>query len=127
MGFFAADFVLGHVLLFFMLPAILIPYIDKFHSVMLFWLRPRYFPTLLISLYYRANYSQSPDPPSNLFTQAIETTQAPCCPLRYPVLLDVRALHHSHHWPSHRQEVYRHSENRYYGAPAANQLEQQRY
>ena len=42
LGFFAADFCLGHVLLFFMLPALLIPYIDKFHSVMLFWLRPRY-------------------------------------------------------------------------------------
>lgn len=42
MGFFAADFCLGHILLFFMLPAILVPYIDKFHSVMLFWLRPRY-------------------------------------------------------------------------------------
>ncbi|KXS98790.1 hypothetical protein AC579_8933 [Pseudocercospora musae] len=40
MGFFAADFCLGHVLLFFMLPPLLIPYIDKFHSVMLFWLRP---------------------------------------------------------------------------------------
>ncbi|EME40368.1 glycosyltransferase family 48 protein [Dothistroma septosporum NZE10] len=40
MGFFAADFCLGHIILFFMLPAILIPYIDKFHSVMLFWLRP---------------------------------------------------------------------------------------
>ncbi|WPH04294.1 1,3-beta-glucan synthase component fks1 [Acrodontium crateriforme] len=40
MGFFAADFWLGHVLLFFMVPALLIPYIDKFHSVMLFWLRP---------------------------------------------------------------------------------------
>ncbi|KAK0305545.1 1,3-beta-D-glucan synthase [Friedmanniomyces endolithicus] len=40
MGFFAADFILGHILLFFMLPIILIPYIDKFHSVMLFWLRP---------------------------------------------------------------------------------------
>ncbi|KAL1587323.1 1,3-beta-glucan synthase component FKS1 [Cladosporium halotolerans] len=40
MGFFSADFVLGHILLFIMLPALLIPYIDKFHSVMLFWLRP---------------------------------------------------------------------------------------
>jgi len=40
MGFFAGDFVLGHFILFFMLPALLIPYIDKFHSVMLFWLRP---------------------------------------------------------------------------------------
>lgn len=40
LGMFAADFVLGHVLLFFMLPILLIPYADKFHSVMLFWLRP---------------------------------------------------------------------------------------
>lgn len=42
MGFFAADFVLGHIILFFFLPVLLVPYIDKFHSVMLFWLRPRY-------------------------------------------------------------------------------------
>jgi 1,3-beta-glucan synthase len=42
MGFFSADFVLGHILLFIMLPALCVPYIDKFHSVMLFWLRPRY-------------------------------------------------------------------------------------
>jgi 1,3-beta-glucan synthase len=42
MGFFAADFWLGHVILFLLLPALLVPYIDKFHSVMLFWLRPRY-------------------------------------------------------------------------------------
>ena len=41
MSFFAGDFILGHALLFFLLPALLIPYIDKFHSVMLFWLRPR--------------------------------------------------------------------------------------
>ncbi|KAI9788617.1 MAG: 1,3-beta-D-glucan synthase [Peltula sp. TS41687] len=40
LGMFAADFILGHLLLFAMLPVILIPYIDKFHSVMLFWLRP---------------------------------------------------------------------------------------
>ncbi|TKA74208.1 1,3-beta-glucan synthase component FKS1 [Cryomyces minteri] len=40
LGMFAADFILGHILLFFMLPPLLIPYIDKFHSVMLFWLRP---------------------------------------------------------------------------------------
>jgi len=42
MGFFAGDFILGHMILFLLLPALLIPYIDKFHSVMLFWLRPRY-------------------------------------------------------------------------------------
>jgi 1,3-beta-glucan synthase len=40
LGMFAADFILGHILLFLMLPVILIPYVDKFHSVMLFWLRP---------------------------------------------------------------------------------------
>ena len=41
LGMFAGDFILGHFLLFFMLPVLVIPYIDKFHSVMLFWLRPR--------------------------------------------------------------------------------------
>jgi 1,3-beta-glucan synthase len=41
LGYFAADFVIGHILLFFMLPALCVPYIDKFHSVILFWLRPR--------------------------------------------------------------------------------------
>jgi len=40
MGFFAADFCLGHMLLFVMVPALLMPWADKFHSVMLFWLRP---------------------------------------------------------------------------------------
>ena len=42
LGYFAADFILGHILMFLMLLPLLIPYIDKFHSVMLFWLRPRY-------------------------------------------------------------------------------------
>ncbi|KAI9670229.1 MAG: 1,3-beta-D-glucan synthase [Alyxoria varia] len=40
LGMFGADFLLGHLILFFMLIPLLIPYIDKFHSVMLFWLRP---------------------------------------------------------------------------------------
>ncbi|CAD6456002.1 4441a510-9398-4b3d-87ef-9a98afb76c37 [Sclerotinia trifoliorum] len=40
LGMFAGDFVLGHLLLFIMLPIIAIPQIDKLHSVMLFWLRP---------------------------------------------------------------------------------------
>jgi len=40
LGYFAGDFVLGHVLLFIMLPVLLIPMVDKIHSVMLFWLRP---------------------------------------------------------------------------------------
>lgn len=42
LGFFAADFILGHIILFIFLPALCVPYIDKFHSVMLFWLRPRF-------------------------------------------------------------------------------------
>lgn len=40
LGYFAGDFLLGHLILFMMLPVLLVPYIDKFHSVMLFWLRP---------------------------------------------------------------------------------------
>lgn len=42
LGMFAGDFILGHILLFLMLPVIAIPHVDKAHSVMLFWLRPRY-------------------------------------------------------------------------------------
>ena len=56
LGYFAADFCLGHILLFFMLPPLLIPFIDKFHSVMLFWLRPRYVWWSSITL-INANYS----------------------------------------------------------------------
>lgn len=41
LSMFAADFVLGHFLLFFMMPLILIPKIDTLHSMMLFWLLPR--------------------------------------------------------------------------------------
>ncbi|RSM06037.1 hypothetical protein CEP52_005919 [Fusarium oligoseptatum] len=37
---FSADFILGHWLLFFMAPVILIPKVDMLHSMMLFWLRP---------------------------------------------------------------------------------------
>jgi 1,3-beta-glucan synthase len=40
LGMFAGDFILGHILLFLMLPIIAIPQVDKLHSVMLFWLRP---------------------------------------------------------------------------------------
>lgn len=41
LGYFSGDFVLGHLILFFMLPVLSIPYVDKVHSVILFWLRPR--------------------------------------------------------------------------------------
>ncbi|KKY20183.1 putative glucan synthase [Diplodia seriata] len=40
LGMFAGDFCLGHLLLFIMLPPLCIPYVDKLHSIMLFWLRP---------------------------------------------------------------------------------------
>ena len=56
LGMFAGDFILGHFLLFFMLPVLAIPYVDKFHSVMLFWLRPRY-ATLILLLVHQANVS----------------------------------------------------------------------
>jgi 1,3-beta-glucan synthase len=37
---FAGDFLLGHALLFFQLPFLCIPLIDRWHSMLLFWLRP---------------------------------------------------------------------------------------
>ncbi|CDR40823.1 CYFA0S05e04896g1_1 [Cyberlindnera fabianii] len=37
---FAADFILGHIILFCQFPLVLIPFIDRWHSVMLFWLKP---------------------------------------------------------------------------------------
>ncbi|CUM65580.1 uncharacterized protein PRCAT00003227001 [Priceomyces carsonii] len=36
---FAYDFILGHVLLMFMSPILFIPFIDKWHTSMLFWLK----------------------------------------------------------------------------------------
>lgn len=42
LSMFSADFILGHWILFMMAPLILIPQIDKIHSMMLFWLLPRY-------------------------------------------------------------------------------------
>ncbi|EGX51222.1 1,3-beta-D-glucan synthase, variant 2 [Orbilia oligospora] len=40
MGFFATDCILGHFILFLQFPILIIPFADRFHSVMLFWLRP---------------------------------------------------------------------------------------
>ncbi|RIA87344.1 Glycosyltransferase Family 48 protein [Glomus cerebriforme] len=37
---FAKDFILGHILLFMLMPIFLIPWIDKWHFTMLFWLKP---------------------------------------------------------------------------------------
>jgi 1,3-beta-glucan synthase len=47
LSMFAADFILGHWLLFLMFPILMVPQIDKLHSIMLFWLLPRY---VLISI-----------------------------------------------------------------------------
>jgi 1,3-beta-glucan synthase len=40
MSMFVADFFLGHFILFIQIPVLLIPYINRWHSLMLFWLRP---------------------------------------------------------------------------------------
>ncbi|ODV94603.1 hypothetical protein PACTADRAFT_50477 [Pachysolen tannophilus NRRL Y-2460] len=37
---FAGDFVLGHIILFCQFPILCIPLIDRWHSTMLFWLKP---------------------------------------------------------------------------------------
>jgi len=40
MCLWSGDVLLGHILLFMLTPPILIPYADRLHSTMLFWLRP---------------------------------------------------------------------------------------
>ncbi|KAL7284815.1 hypothetical protein ACG7TL_002125 [Trametes sanguinea] len=40
LSLWSSDFLIGHILLFILTPPILIPYIDRLHSTMLFWLRP---------------------------------------------------------------------------------------
>ncbi|KAI9323289.1 1,3-beta-glucan synthase [Dichotomocladium elegans] len=40
MSAFTADFILGHLTLYALFPFTLIPYVDRLHSLMLFWLRP---------------------------------------------------------------------------------------
>ncbi|KAG0287946.1 1,3-beta-D-glucan synthase [Linnemannia gamsii] len=40
MSMFACDFIMGHTILFILFPICLIPWIDRWHSTMLFWLRP---------------------------------------------------------------------------------------
>jgi len=45
LGLFAGDFILCHMILFTMLPIIIIPQVDKIHSMMIFWLLPRYVMT----------------------------------------------------------------------------------
>lgn len=37
---FSTDFLLGHIILFFLSLFIVIPYVNTAHSLMLFWLRP---------------------------------------------------------------------------------------
>lgn len=40
LSMFTVDFVLGHFILFAQLPILFIPYIDRWHSLLLFWLKP---------------------------------------------------------------------------------------
>ncbi|CAI6688230.1 BAF_HP2_G0046410.mRNA.1.CDS.1 [Saccharomyces cerevisiae] len=40
-SYFAADFFLGHFLLFIQTPIILLPFIDYWHTMVLFWMNPR--------------------------------------------------------------------------------------
>lgn len=40
MTLFACDFVLGHFILVLQVPLLFVPYIDKWHSMLLFWLKP---------------------------------------------------------------------------------------
>ncbi|KAG9009427.1 1,3-beta-D-glucan synthase [Tulasnella sp. JGI-2019a] len=40
LSLWAGDFLLGHILLFFLALPVLVPYADRLHATMLFWLRP---------------------------------------------------------------------------------------
>lgn len=40
LSLWSSDFLLGHFLLFMLTPPMLIPYVDRLHATMLFWLRP---------------------------------------------------------------------------------------
>ncbi|KAI0072902.1 1,3-beta-glucan synthase [Panus rudis PR-1116 ss-1] len=40
LSLWSSDFLIGHFLLFILTPPVLIPYIDRLHSTLLFWLRP---------------------------------------------------------------------------------------
>jgi 1,3-beta-glucan synthase len=106
LGYFAADFVLGHILLFLMLPVLLIPYIDKFHSVMLFWLRPRYVHRTLALFKTRSLQTMQPaNPSSHLFTQANKASKATSHPLLNPLFPHAHTLHRAHRWPARRRPI----------------------
>jgi len=40
LSLWSSDYLMGHLLLFMLAPPILIPYADRLHSILLFWLRP---------------------------------------------------------------------------------------
>jgi 1,3-beta-glucan synthase len=42
LSYFTGDAILGHLILFCQLPLLMIPCIDTYHSLMLFWLKPMY-------------------------------------------------------------------------------------
>ncbi|TRM66931.1 glycosyltransferase family 48 protein [Schizophyllum amplum] len=40
LSLWSSDLILGHLLLFMLTPAVLVPYFDRLHAMLLFWLRP---------------------------------------------------------------------------------------
>ncbi|KAK6996025.1 putative 1,3-beta-D-glucan synthase subunit [Favolaschia claudopus] len=40
LSLWSGDFIIGHILLLLLTPPVLIPYFDRFHATILFWLRP---------------------------------------------------------------------------------------
>ncbi|KAK0236382.1 1,3-beta-glucan synthase [Armillaria nabsnona] len=40
LSLWSSDLIIGHILLFMLTPPILVPYFDRFHATILFWLRP---------------------------------------------------------------------------------------
>ncbi|MBE7180622.1 MAG: hypothetical protein INR71_05315, partial [Terriglobus roseus] len=128
LGFFAADFVLGHILLFIQLPVLLIPYVDKFHSVMLFWLRPRYAPSGSVCPFDPMLTMQQPsNPPAHLLVEADSPQEASRDPLRHPVLRPARDLHCSHRRSDFGKGIAEESAQDSHGPAATDWPEQQRH
>jgi 1,3-beta-glucan synthase len=90
LGMFAGDFVIGHLILFSMLPVIAIPKVDKIHSVMLFWLRPRY---VVAHDLVKSRLSNQSSQPSNstayLFAKTIEAAEKTRVAIRSTLLRNV--------------------------------------
>ncbi len=108
-------------------PALCVPYIDKFHSVMLFWLRPRY--VLLPAPHStRANLSDSRQirPPIYSIKQS-KLRRRRVIRYRCPLLRPADSVHRAFHRPSHCPKVH-HQSSKHSSEPSpTNGSEQQRY